>query len=102
MVTEAKYPFVTNSVLRAVSAADAGSHALSRLQISRAVLDEQRKFRMPKWLEEDKPPVTKEELEEKINQLHSAINDVATSIGSDEALHSAPSNGSKPLDAVTK
>jgi hypothetical protein len=83
-----------------------------RLQISRAILNEQQKFRMPKWLEEDKPPVTKAELEEKINQLHSAINDVAASIGPEESdrsrmqatFNNGDSNGastaSKVMDTV--
>jgi hypothetical protein len=53
------------------------------LQISRAILNEQQKFKAPNWFEENKPPVTKQELEEKIDQLHAAINDVATQIGPD-------------------
>ena len=84
------------------------------MQISRAILNEQQKFRMPKWFEEDKPPVTKAELEEKINQLHSAINDVAASIGPESndrsrvttTGHSSKSNGSgnssKVLDAISQ
>lgn len=50
-------------------------------QISRAILNEQQKFKVPKWFNEDKPPVTKAELEEKIDQLHAAINEVASSVG---------------------
>jgi hypothetical protein len=57
----------------------------SEAQISRAILDEQQRFKPPKWLEEAKQPVTKEELEEKIDQLHAAINDVASQTGSDAA-----------------
>ena len=73
------------------------------LQISRAILNEQQKFRLPKWLEEDKPPVTKAELEEKIGQLHSAINEVAANLGSDtpEIAPAGPSsNSNKDLDMI--
>lgn len=58
---------------------------LARSQISRAILDEQQRFKPPKWLEEAKQPVTKEELEEKIDQLHAAINDVASQTAADGA-----------------
>lgn len=55
----------------------------AHVQISRAILNEQQKFKTPNWFEENKPPVTKQELESKIDQLHAAINDVATQIGPD-------------------
>jgi fructose/tagatose bisphosphate aldolase len=60
-------------------------HISACAQISRAILDEQQRFKPPKWLEEAKQPVTKEELEQKIDQLHAAINDVASQTGSDAA-----------------
>eukprot|EP01025_Chloroclados_australasicus_P035595 TRINITY_DN3625_c1_g4_i1.p1 TRINITY_DN3625_c1_g4~~TRINITY_DN3625_c1_g4_i1.p1 ORF type:complete len:216 (-),score=8.50 TRINITY_DN3625_c1_g4_i1:51-698(-) len=57
-------------------------------QISRAILNEQQKFKAPQWLEQEQKPVSKEELEDKIDQLHKAINDVATQIGPDSTNNS--------------
>ena len=66
------------------------------MQISRAILNEQQKFKAPNWFEENKPPVTKQELEDKIDQLHAAINDVATQVGPDgDTKH-----GNNSADAV--
>lgn len=53
------------------------------MQISRAILNEQQKIRIPDWFDEgfEKPQVTKADLEDKIAKLHAAINDVATQVG---------------------
>lgn len=73
------------------------------LQISRAILNEQQKFKIPTWFE-DKPPVTKAELEEKIDELHAAISEVAGSIGGEEPGRSNAnsSNGASNIDVMEK
>jgi hypothetical protein len=76
-------------------------------QISRAILSDQQKFKIPAWLQDDKPPVTKAELEEKIDQLHSAINEVAISINGDDTTANAVTGGRgtnniEILDTVAK
>lgn len=55
-------------------------------------MNEQQKFKAPNWFEENKPPVTKQELEDKIDQLHAAINDVANQVAPDETKNSSGSN----------
>jgi hypothetical protein len=67
-------------------------------QISRAILNEQQKFKVPKWFNEDKPPVTKAELEEKIDQLHAAINEVASNINERPSASSLGQNNAEVLD----
>jgi len=62
------------------------------MQISRAILNEQQKFKTPNWFEENKPPVTKQELEDKIDQLHAAINDVASQVAPDDTKNNSGSS----------
>jgi tetrahydromethanopterin S-methyltransferase subunit B len=72
------------------------------LQISRAILNEQQKIKT-NWFEEPKP-VNKEELEEKIDQLHAAITDMAQSFGPDMSTDSKDksNNSIEALDTTGK
>jgi hypothetical protein len=72
------------------------------MQISRAILNEQQKFKAPNWFEENKPPVTKQELEDKIDQLHAAINDVAQQIGPDSETGKHDNNSAETIESVVK
>lgn len=76
---------------------EAGLYA--RVQISRAILNEQQKIQIPDWFDnqEEKPQVTKADLEEKIAKLHAAINDVATQVGPESKQKNANSAVASPV-----
>ena len=56
-------------------------------QISRALLGEDQRIRLPRFLEEEEldPEVTKQNLADKIQQLNAAIDDVSAQLKSQEA-----------------
>eukprot|EP01026_Neomeris_dumetosa_P056600 TRINITY_DN5180_c0_g1_i10.p3 TRINITY_DN5180_c0_g1~~TRINITY_DN5180_c0_g1_i10.p3 ORF type:complete len:137 (+),score=25.46 TRINITY_DN5180_c0_g1_i10:45-455(+) len=51
-------------------------------QISRALLNEEQKLRLPRWLEEEEkdPEATKQKLFDKIDQLNEAIDEISSNI----------------------
>ncbi|KAL3148619.1 hypothetical protein ABBQ38_014045 [Trebouxia sp. C0009 RCD-2024] len=57
-------------------------------QISRAILGQDQKLRLPKFLEEEEksPEATKQDLADKIAQLNSAIDDVSSQLKSSDAV----------------
>ena len=57
-------------------------------QISRALLGDDQRLRLPRFLEEEEldPEVTKQNLADKIAQLNAAIDDVSAQLRTQEAL----------------
>lgn len=57
-------------------------------QISRALLGEEQRLRLPRFLEEEEldPEVTKQNLAEKIAQLNAAIDDVSAQLKTQESM----------------
>lgn len=55
-------------------------------QISKALLSEDQRLRLPRFLEEEKksPKATKQDLAEKIEQLNAAIDEVSSKIGQEQ------------------
>ncbi|KAL0044523.1 hypothetical protein WJX82_011108 [Trebouxia sp. C0006] len=60
-------------------------------QISRAILGQDQKLRLPKFLEEEEksPEATKQDLADKIAQLNSAIDDVSSQLKASDAVEEA-------------
>lgn len=56
-------------------------------QISRAILGEDQRLRLPRFLEEEEedPEITKQNLADKIAQLNSAIDDVSAQLRAQES-----------------
>eukprot|EP01023_Acetabularia_acetabulum_P068867 TRINITY_DN9839_c0_g1_i1.p3 TRINITY_DN9839_c0_g1~~TRINITY_DN9839_c0_g1_i1.p3 ORF type:complete len:135 (-),score=19.29 TRINITY_DN9839_c0_g1_i1:177-581(-) len=57
-------------------------------QISRALLNDEQKLRLPRWLEEEEkdPEATRMELFEKIDQLNKSIDDISSNLKQTEAV----------------
>ena len=60
-------------------------------QISRAILGEDQRIRLPRFLEEEDedPEITKQNLADKIAQLNAAIDDVSAQLKTQESMEEA-------------